>query len=82
MHLNGFAKGISQGSNVKQSDLIGYVGSTGTATGPHLDFRVYKNGRPIDPLKLVSPSVEPVPTDSMAKFTLVRDFLLKDLRID
>lgn len=82
MHLNGFAKGISQGSNIKQSDLIGYVGSTGTATGPHLDFRVYKNGRPIDPLKLESPSVEPVPTDSMAKFTVKRDFLLKDLRID
>lgn len=82
MHLNGFAKGISQGSNIKQSDLIGYVGSTGTATGPHLDFRVYKNGRPIDPLKLESPSVEPVPSDSMAKFTVKRDFLLKDLRID
>lgn len=82
MHLNGFAKGISQGSNVKQSDLIGYVGSTGTATGPHLDFRVYKNGKPIDPLKLESPSAEPIPTDSMANFTIKRDFLLKDLRVD
>ncbi len=82
MHLNGFAKGISNGSNVRQSDLIGYVGSTGTATGPHLDFRVYKNGKPIDPLKLESPSVEPVPTDSMAKFIVKRDSLLKDLRVD
>lgn len=82
MHLNGFAKGISQGSNVRQSDLIGYVGSTGTSTGPHLDFRVYKNGKPVDPLKLESPSVEPVPTDSMAKFTYKRDSLLRELRID
>lgn len=82
MHLNGFAKGITVGSNVRQSDVIGYVGSTGTATGPHLDFRVYKNGSPTDPLKLESPSVEPVPSDSMAKFTSRKDSLLKDLRVD
>lgn len=82
MHLNGFAKGITQGSNVRQGDLIGYVGSTGTSTGPHLDFRVYKNGTPVDPLKLESPSVEPVPADSMAKFTAKREMLLRELRID
>lgn len=82
MHLSGFAKGISQGSSVRQSDLIGYVGSTGTSTGPHLDFRVFKNGKPVDPLKLESPSVEPVPADSMAKFINKRDSLLKELRVD
>lgn len=82
MHLSGFTKGLSQGGNVRQGDVIGYVGSTGTATGPHLDFRVYKNGKPIDPLKVESPSVEPVPTDSMPKFMMKRDALLKELRID
>lgn len=82
MHLSGFAKGITLGSVVRQSDLIGYVGSTGTATGPHLDFRVYKNGTPTDPLKLESPSVEPVPADSMSKFMARRDSLLRDLRVD
>lgn len=82
MHLSGFAKGLSQGGNVRQGDVIGYVGATGTATGPHLDFRVYKNGSPTDPLKLESPTVEPIPADSMTKFAVKRDILLKELRID
>ncbi len=68
MHLNGFAKGINQGDKVKQGQLIGYVGATGLATGPHLDFRVFKNGKPIDPLKVKAPPVEPVKKEDMKRF--------------
>jgi murein DD-endopeptidase MepM/ murein hydrolase activator NlpD len=61
-HLSGYAKGIVVGKKVKQGDLIGYVGKTGLATGPHLDFRFYRNGRAVDPLKVESPPSKPIDT--------------------
>jgi murein DD-endopeptidase MepM/ murein hydrolase activator NlpD len=51
-HLSRFAKGIAKGKRVEQGDVIGYVGKTGIATGPHLDFRVQHRGRYTNPLKL------------------------------
>ena len=68
MHLNGFAKGIQKGTKVKQGQLIGYVGSTGMSTGPHLDFRLNKNGKYINPLTFESPSADPVSEANKAAF--------------
>ena len=60
LHLSKYAKGIKAGTRVRQGEVIGYVGSTGRSTGPHLDFRVWKNGTPINPLKMESPPAEPI----------------------
>ena len=60
MHLSKYGPGIKAGVHVSQGQVIGYVGMTGTATGPHLDFRVYQNGTAINPLTMDSPSAEPI----------------------
>ena len=67
-HLQGFGKGIATGVRVKQGQIIGYVGSTGTSTGPHLDMRFWMNGSPIDPLKVKAPSVEPIKSEKMDEY--------------
>lgn len=67
-HFSRFAKGIARGARVKQGDIIGYVGRTGYATGPHLDMRIWMNGSPIDPLKMKSPPVEPVKQENLEAF--------------
>ena len=76
LHLRGFARGIAVGSRVSQGDIIGYVGSTGISTGPHLDFRIWRNGTPIDPLKVPSTPTEPVSKASFERFTAVRDSVM------
>lgn len=79
MHLKGFAKGISTGSRVRQGDVIGYVGMTGLATGPHLDFRVQKNGSFVDPLKVKAPPVEPVKEENMPRYMILKDSMMNEL---
>ena len=71
LHLSKYAKGLAVGKHVKQGEVIGYVGSSGASTGPHLDFRVWKNGSPIDPLKMQSPPAEPIPAQYRDTFATV-----------
>ena len=54
-HLSAFAKGIRSGESVSQGQVIGYVGSTGWSTGPHLDYGMKLNGTPVNPLTLEQP---------------------------
>ncbi|MCH5173842.1 MAG: M23 family metallopeptidase [Bacteroidales bacterium] len=79
MHLSGFAPGISSGARVSQGQLIGYVGATGQATGPHLDFRVWKDGVPIDPLKMISPPSEPLKAENLDSLGRMYEAFLKEL---
>lgn len=79
LHLSRFAKGISKGKRVSQGDVIGYVGSTGTSTGPHLDYRVWKGGTPINPLKIPQNPSVPISKDNLDAFEFVRDRIVAEL---
>lgn len=79
LHLRGFAKGIKVGARVTQGQVIGYVGSTGRSTGPHLDFRLWKGSTPINPLKVPQKPSEPISKENAEKFDRVRIRVMAEL---
>jgi murein DD-endopeptidase MepM/ murein hydrolase activator NlpD len=81
LHLSAFARGIRSGVRVAQGQLIGRVGSTGLATGPHLHYGLKKNGVYVDPLREHArmPPGDPIPASAMAAFREQRDRALADL---
>ncbi len=80
-HLSKYGRHIRKGVRIAQGEVIGYVGSTGLATGPHLDFRVKKNGKYINPLKLDAPSADPVPASERRDFYQLGHFYLAALNV-
>jgi len=68
LHLSKYGKGIRPGVKVSQGQVIGYVGSTGRSTGPHLDFRIWENDKPINPLKMITPPADPISKQNMPAF--------------
>lgn len=79
LHLRGFAKGIKVGARVSQGQVIGYVGSTGRSTGPHLDFRLWKGSTAINPLKVPQKPAEPIAKGNREKFDKVKERIMSEL---
>jgi len=79
LHMSGFAKGIKEGVRVNQGQVIGYVGSTGLANGPHLCFRFWKNGQQVDALKIELPPSEPISEEYRADYDVIKGKIIQDL---
>ena len=79
LHMSRFSKGMKKGSRVQQGQVIGYVGSTGLATGPHLCYRFYVNGSPVDALRVEVPPSHPVKQELRAEYEVIRDSLIRQL---
>jgi len=79
LHMSKFAENIKTGVHVKQGETIGYVGSTGLATGPHVCFRFWKNGRQVNHLRENLPPPEPMATKDIPRFNVLKDTMKKKL---
>jgi murein DD-endopeptidase MepM/ murein hydrolase activator NlpD len=82
LHLSAFGPGIRVGARVRQEDIVGRVGMTGSATGPHLDYRIIKNGVYVNPIAELNrmPKGEPIAPSALADFAQIRDAALEELR--
>jgi len=78
-HLSGIARGIRAGARVNQGQVIGYVGSTGLSTGPHLHFEMQRSGSVINPMRFDPPRCEPLKQDYLPAFSALRDSLFRAL---
>ncbi len=76
LHMSKIKKGIRPGVFVKQGDVIGFVGSTGLATGPHVCYRFWKNGRQVNPYKQKLPPSKPVKNENKASYDIKKDSLM------
>lgn len=72
-HMKGFRRGIQKGSRVNQGDIIGYVGTTGRSTGPHLHYEILKNNRQANPLRIKMPSGEQLKGPQLEAFLKTKD---------
>ena len=79
LHMSKIKKGIKKGVYVKQGDIIGYVGSTGLATGPHVCYRFWKNGKQVDPYKQKLPPGDPISKKNKNEYMFVKDSLMNIL---
>lgn len=79
LHMSKYAKGIKKGVRVTQGQVIGYVGSTGLATGPHVDYRFFINGSAVDPLKVELPPSQPIKKEYKTAYEIQRDSLINIL---
>lgn len=80
LHMSKIKSGIRPGVYVKQGDVIGFVGSTGLATGPHVCYRFWKNGRQVDPYKQKLPPSKPVKDENREEYNLLKDSLMTVLQ--
>jgi murein DD-endopeptidase MepM/ murein hydrolase activator NlpD len=79
LHLCGFAKGVRSGTRVSEGQCIGFVGMTGYATGPHVCYRIMKNGQWVNPKALNLPARDPIKANDIVRFNLVRDAYMSSI---
>ena len=79
LHMSKIKKGIRPGVRVKQGDVIGFVGSTGLATGPHVCYRFWKNGKQVDPYRQKLPKSEPIKKANLETYKAIKNKVIKEL---